>query len=136
MDGHIRAHHKNIKFKTKNDEPENVNTPSAIKQALLNTNYYDQDSEKYKSITESLVEFITVTNQPLSIVDHRATTKLFSKLDNKYKLPGRQNITDKYLKETCDKIKKVIQKELSVSEFTSVTLDGWSSVANGSYLGK
>jgi hypothetical protein len=39
------------------------------------------------------------------------------------------------LKESCEKIKNVIHKDLSKSEFVSVTLDGWSSVANDSYLG-
>ncbi len=71
MNGHLEARHKNIKFKKRTNEPENLNTPSAIKAALLNTNFYDKDSETYKSITDNLIEFIAVTNQPLSIVDEK-----------------------------------------------------------------
>jgi hypothetical protein len=105
MNGHLEARHKNIKFKKRTNEAENQNTPSAIKAALLNTNYYDKDSETYKSITDNLIEFIAVTNQPLSIVDEKPFVKLESKLNNKYKIPGRQIITEKYLKESCEKIK-------------------------------
>ena len=75
MNGHLKSRHKSIKFKTKNSEPENPNAPSVIKQALLNTNTYDKDSEKYRQITERLVEFIVVTNQPLSIVDEKPFIK-------------------------------------------------------------
>ena len=105
MNGHLEARHKNIKFKKRTNEAENLNTPSAIKAALLNTNFYDKDSETYKSITDNLIEFIAVTNQPLSIVDEKPFVKLVSKLNNKYKIPGRQIITEKYLKESCEKIK-------------------------------
>jgi len=135
MNGHLKSRHKSIKFKTKNSEPENPNAPSVIKQALLNTNTYDKDSEKYRQITERLVEFIVVTNQPLSIVDEKPFIKFLSLLDNKYKIPGRQTLSDKYLKESCEKIKKIIHKNLENVEFVSVTLDGWSSVTNQSYLG-
>ena len=68
-------------------------------------------------------------------MDEKPFIKFLSQLDNKYKIPGRQTLSDKYLKEICEKIKKIIHKNLENVEFVSVTLDGLSSVANQSYLG-
>ena len=133
MNGHLKAHHKNIQFKTKNTK--NINAPNVIKNSLLNANSYDFDTEKYKTISEHIIQFIAETNQPLSIVDEPSFIKLLSKLESKYKTPGRQTVTNKYLNETFEKIKLNIKEELSKSEFVSVTLDGWSSVANDAYLG-
>ena len=136
MNNHLSTFHKHIKFVTKNDKIlVNTETPTAIKNALLNKNAYDVDSERYKNLTDHVVNFVAETNQPLSLVDHPAFIKLLSKFDDKYKLPGRQTITTKNLKEKVDKVKSVIQKELDESEFVSITLDGWSSVASDAYLG-
>jgi hypothetical protein len=45
-------------------------------------------------------------------------------LDNKYKSPGRQTITNKYIKEAAQKTKDKIIKELEQLEFASMTVDG------------
>jgi len=136
MNTHLRTFHKDIKFLTKNDKnKENTVTPITIKNALLSKNAYDIESDKYKHITDHVVNFIAETNQPLSVVDHPAFIKLLSKLDDKYKLPGRLTITTKYLKEKVNKVKSLIKKELEESEFVSVTLDGWSSISSDAYLG-
>jgi hypothetical protein len=70
MNGHLSTFHPHIKFKYKNNKTENKETPSAIKTSLLCSSAYNVDSEKYKSITEYLVDFLVETNQPLSLVDH------------------------------------------------------------------
>ena len=58
-----------------------------------------------------------------------------SKLDNKYKLHGRQIITNKCLREKAEKMKRIIKQKLFEANFVSLTLDAWSSEANDSYLG-
>jgi hypothetical protein len=95
MNTHLRTFHKDMNDKNK----ENTVTPITIKNALLSKNAYDIESDKYKHITDHVVNFKAETNQQLSVVDHPAFIKLLSKLDDKYKLPGRLTITTKYLKE-------------------------------------
>ena len=134
MNNHLNSFHKNIKFTSKNDMKlyeDTKETPTSIKNSLLNKNAYDFDSD---SITDHVVEFLAETNQPLSLVDNLAFIKLLSKLDNKYKLPRRQTITNKTLKDKAEIIKSKIKIELDEAEFISVTLDGWSSVASDAYL--
>jgi hypothetical protein len=105
MNTHLRTFHKDIKFLTKNDKnKENTVTPITIKNALLSKNAYDIESDKYKHITDHVVNFIAETNQPLSVVDHSAFIKLLSKLDDKYKLLSRLTIITKYLKEKIYKV--------------------------------
>ena len=138
MNNHLNSFHKNIKFTSKNDiklYEDTKETPTSIKNSLLNKNAYDFDSDRFISITDHVVEFLAETNQPLSLVDNQAFIKLLSKLDNKYKLPGRQTITNKTLKDKAEIIKSKIKIELDEAEFISVTLDGWSSVASDAYLG-
>ena len=135
MNGHLKACHKNIKFLMKNNEEASICTPSTIKNALLNKNHYDFESERYKVLTESILDFLAETNQPLSIVDNPSFIKMLNKFDSKYKIPGRQTITDKYLKEKFENVKKSIESEIDEIEYLSITLDGWSSVANNPYLG-
>ena len=75
------------------------------------------------------------TNQPLSIVDNPSFIKMLNKFDSKYKIPGRQTITKKFLKEKFEKVKKSISSEIDEIVYLSITIDGWSSVANNAYLG-
>jgi len=70
MNGHLSTFNPHIKFNYKNNKTENKETPSSIKTSLLCSSAYNVDSEKYKSITEYLVDFLVETNQPLSLVDH------------------------------------------------------------------
>ena len=133
MNGHLTTFHLEVKYRNKKKATE---TPTSIKHSLLNTNAYATDSDKYRSITECVTEFLVETNQPLSLVDQQPFIKLVSKLDNRYKLPGRQTITNVWLKEKALNVKAAIEQELKEAEFASVTIDGWSSVANDAYLGK
>ena len=68
-------------------------------------------------------------------MDNPAFITLLNKFDDKYKLPGRQTITTKNLKQKADKVKSIIKNELDESAFVSVNLDGWSSVSSDAYLG-
>jgi hypothetical protein len=109
MNSHLSTFHKDIKFIRKNDKTnENMETPSSIKNALMNKNSYDAESDKFKSLTEYVVNFVTDTNQLLSIEDHPAFIKLMNKFDHKYKLPGRQTITNKNVNERAEKVKALI----------------------------
>ena len=88
-------------------------------------------------MTASVVDCLTECNLPLSLVDNPAFIKMLNKFDNKYKLPGRHTLTEKYLHEKVKQKKEVIQKEFDKEAvFVSLTLDCWSSVANNPYLGK
>ena len=86
-------------------------------------------------MTDCVVDFIAETNQPLSLVDNSSFIKMLSKFDNKYKLPCRQTVTNKYLKEKVENLIASIGEEISIAEFVSITLDCWSSVSRNPYLG-
>ena len=60
---------------------------------------------------------------------------MLNKFDSKYKLPGRKTFTNKHLKAKVEAVKKIIENEINEAEFVSITLDGWSSLANNAYLG-
>ena len=135
MNGHLRSYHKHIKFNTKN-QFQNEGAPTSIKSALLNENHYEVESIRYKTLTNHVIDFLTATNQPLSLVDNPSFIKMLNKFDNTYMLPGRQTITNKYVKTKVETVKRIIENEITEAEFVSIKLDGWSSLANNPYLGK
>jgi hypothetical protein len=133
MRSHINSKHKNIKMCIY--EVAKSQRERSIKNAYANINVYKGDSERHKNLTNAVVEFLVETNQPLSLVDNPSFIKMLNKFDNKYKLPCRQTITQKNIIEKFESVKQIVQKELDTADYVSLTLDGWSSVSNNSYLG-
>ena len=80
MNSHLSTFQKHIKFIRKNDKTnENMVMLSSIKNVLMNKNSYDAEFDKFKSLTEHVVNFVTETNQPQSIVYHPAFIKVLNK---------------------------------------------------------
>jgi hypothetical protein len=100
----------------------------------LNSNYYEIESPRYQLLTDSVLTCLTECNLPLSLVDNPVFIKMLNKFDNRYKLPGRKTLTDKYLHDKFKNRKESIQKDFEKEpKYISLTIDCWPSIANNPY---
>ncbi len=120
INNHLSTQHIQFIKKTSTINNSIIHSPSSIKSLLLNEKFYDTESEKYNILTSSVEECLTECNLPLSLVDNPAFIKMLSKFDNKYKLPRRKLLTEKYLQKAVENQKKNIQTLLeNEAEFVS-----------------
>ena len=73
--------------------------------------------------------------EPLSVVEHVGFRNLITKLEPRYELPSRKTLTEKILTDLYKRTKSKLREFLDTSSAVSITTDGWTSVANESYLG-
>ncbi|XP_077063451.1 zinc finger BED domain-containing protein 4-like [Siphateles boraxobius] len=84
-------------------------------------------SNKAKLITEKLVQFIVLDDQPLSVTENVGFRRLLEHLEPRYTLPSRHYITEKVIpqmyNEVCDVLSKLVENVSAIS----LTTDIWSS---------
>ena len=81
------------------------------------------DPVKKRKIDNSLIEYVIVENQPLSLVEKSSFRKLMYTAEPSYKCPSRRTFTskvDSFAQEISKKLKEEVLKDLSDVDFKSV----------------
>ncbi|KAL7637417.1 UNVERIFIED_CONTAM: hypothetical protein RMT77_012145 [Armadillidium vulgare] len=67
---------------------------------------------------------------PLSLVENSYWRKAFEVLHPSYKLPSRFHLTNKYLEEEYETIKRKCQEYLKLTTSVAILCDGWTNIRN------
>ena len=88
-----------------------------------------KDNSRAIKITEALTHFITLDDQPLSVVDNVGFRRLLKVLEPRYEIPSRLYITDLMLPKVYDKVKNHVRSLVHDAEAISFTTDRpiWTS---------
>ncbi|XP_076828944.1 zinc finger BED domain-containing protein 4-like [Brachyhypopomus gauderio] len=127
---HLQKHHgkEYIEFiEASNAKKKNVSHQQTLLENIQKREKLPPESNKAKLITEKIVEFVVLDDQPLSVVENVGFQRLMEHLEPRYVLPNRQFISvqavpDKY-KQVCKFISECLQSVPSLS----LTTDIWSS---------
>ena len=95
---------------------------------------YSKQDQRYKELTDSIVDFIICCQLPFAIVDNLYFIKMLNLFDKKYQVPCRQTIKNEIMKRHKSMEEK-IKEELATIQKVSITCDIWSSITMQSYLG-
>ena len=86
-----------------------------------------KDNSRAIKTTEALTHFITLDDQPLSVVDNVGFRRLLEVLEPRYEIPSRLYITDVMLPKVYDKVKNNVWYLVHDAETISFTTDIWTS---------
>ncbi len=75
-----------------------------IQNSFKNATSYETSSAKHLQLNGALLELIVLDSLPISIVNSKSFKDFVSKLDQSYKLPTRQKITNDLLLEKYVKL--------------------------------
>jgi len=88
---------------------------------------FPHGSVKAAKITESILNFIVMDGQPLSVVENKGFRLLINHLEPRYNMVKRKYLSETALPEFYQKMCKCISEELKDVKVLSFTTDIWSS---------
>lgn len=91
---------------------------------LLKINIFYQQ----EIINTHLARAIYASGCPLSLVENTYWRKAFEVLRPSYKLPSRFHLTNKYLEEEYETIKRKCQENLKLTTSVAILCDGWTNI--------
>lgn len=144
LNDHLRRWHPSIgtdtKSKTdKSKTSEKLSNPSSSSTnptstlATIFPAKISPTSQRGKSITSAISQFIVRDLRPYSIVENIGFKNLIHVLEPKYTIPSRQHFSDKMIPQIYDDVKDKLKSEVK-DKFVSLTTDGWTSRATESYI--
>lgn len=83
---------------------------------------------------EQLVKMIAKEYHALSLVEGKEFKQFVHMLNPAYQLPSRKTLTTSLIPQVFSKVSDLIRKELEGASSVSITTDGWTSLANESYI--
>ncbi|KAM4795879.1 zinc finger BED domain-containing protein 4-like [Rhinophrynus dorsalis] len=126
---------KHLRLKHQSEHAEFVKGTSGssqqqltLQQTLARREKMSKENPRAIKITEALVHFIVLDDQPLSVVENKGFQRLVNVLEPKYDMPSRRYVTDVVLPQVHDQVKKHISSILHDGiKAISFTTDIWSS---------
>ena len=94
----------------------------------------NRNSTRSIAIDKGIAEFIIKDMESLSVVDGEGFRNLLNILEPCYQLPSRPHIHNKYIIPMYHSTVEHVKTVLGNAERYSLTTDGWSSLANDSYI--
>ena len=133
--GHLQRKHKEIydAYKKRQEEKKKQRPATAsftqqnIKESAEKKQVYSHDHPRAKQITEKIMEFIALDNQPFSVVEDKGFINLIKTLEPRYEIRSRKYFTEQALPALYNKVFKHTEKLVSEAESISFTTDIWSS---------
>lgn len=107
----------------------------SMKNLFRNIIPYDKNSKKKKDLDHKLAIMIAKDFQPLSLVEDEGFCDFVKALNPRYGIISRKTLTNSVLPECYEMAKQNLKNLLEKVHAISVTIDGWTSNANESYLG-
>lgn len=96
---------------------------------------YDKNNKKKKDLDQKLAMMIARDFQPLSLVEDEEFREFIHALNPRYNIISRKSLTNSILPECYEIAKNNLKTLLRETHAVSLTIDGWTSNANESYLG-
>lgn len=112
-----------------------VSEKKSMKNLFKNIIPYDKNSKKKKNLDQKLAMMIAKDFQPLSLVEDEGFRDFVKALNPKYEIISRKILTNSVLPECYEMAKKNLKNLLEKAHAVSLTIDGWTSNANESYVG-
>lgn len=107
--------------------PTTSQTPS-VATLFEKTKKFEEDSVKARGITEKVMEFIALDDQPFSVVEDIGFRRLIQHIEPRYTLPSRRYFAETSLPAMYDRVAKHVHELMSTDRQTlSFTTDIWSS---------
>lgn len=107
--------------------PTTSQTPS-VATLFEKTKKFEEDSVKACGITEKVMEFIALDDQPFSVVEDIGFRRLIQHIEPRYTLPSRRYFAETSLPAMYDRVAKHVHELMSTDRQTlSFTTDIWSS---------
>lgn len=105
-----------------------TSTPS-VATVFEKTKKFANDSAKAHGITEKIMKFIALDDQPFSVVEDIGFRKLIQHIEPRYTLPSRRYFAETCLPEMFDRVTKHIHELIMTTDIPalSFTTDIWSS---------
>lgn len=95
----------------------------------------DKNSKKKKELDQKLAMMIAKDFQPLSLVEDDGFREFTKALNPRYEIISRKTLTNSILPKCYEIAKNNLKNLLQKAKAVSLTIDGWTSNANESYLG-
>ncbi|XP_052393278.1 zinc finger BED domain-containing protein 4-like [Carassius gibelio] len=121
---HTKEHDEFTKAKGKKKDELQQQT---LETAFQRRDKFTKDSQKATKITDKIVEFIVLDDQPLSVVENVGFRRLMEHLEPRYCLPGRKYISETALPKLYETVREHILCMLKDVHAISFTTDIWSS---------
>lgn len=121
---HTKEHDEFTKAKGKKKDELQQKT---LETAFQRQDKFPKDSQKATKITDKIVEFIVLDDQPLSVVENVGFHRLTEHLEPRYCLPGRKYISETALPKLYETVREHILCMLKDVHAISFTTDIWSS---------
>jgi hypothetical protein len=134
---HIEYKHKQIKVKDEELNEKKNDSKKSIKDAILahSNNRYAKNSDRYNSLTNSVVSYIIAEKKAFDTVEKESFIRMLANFDKNYELPTRQSLSEKIIPRKFEDAKLILKEVLKNINSLAITCDGWTSLANNSYLG-
>ncbi|KAI2666682.1 Zinc finger BED domain-containing protein 4 [Labeo rohita] len=121
---HPVEHDGYTKARTEKDEPRQ--TQQTLEASFKQREKFSQDSQRAIKITDRIIEFIVLDDQPLSVVENVGFRRLIEHLGPRYSLPGRKYISETALPKLYETVREHISCKLKDVRTISFTTDIWS----------
>ena len=125
---HLKTRHakEHDKYKSKGKRKDELQQQT-LETAFQRREKFPKDSPKATKITDKIVEFIVLDDQPLSVVENVGFRRLMEHLEPRYSLPGRKYISETALPKLYEAVREHISCMLKDAHAISFTTDIWSS---------
>lgn len=100
---------------------------SELQQTLARQEKMSRDNPRAVKITQAIIEYIALIDQPLSGVENVGFLRLLHVLEPRYDAPSCHYMTDTELPRPHESVKKHIHSLLQASSAFSFTMDIWTS---------
>ncbi|XP_023662393.2 zinc finger BED domain-containing protein 4-like [Paramormyrops kingsleyae] len=121
---HLKSQHDN---EYKEFTHASKSTQPTLQQTLVRREKMSRDNPRAVKITQAIIEYIALSDQPLSEVENVGFLRLLHVLEPRYDVPSRRYMTDTELPKLHDSVKKHIHSLLQASSAFSFTTDIWTS---------
>ncbi|XP_023694531.2 zinc finger BED domain-containing protein 4-like isoform X2 [Paramormyrops kingsleyae] len=127
---HLKNHHteEHEEFRqAKQKKDEESKKQLTLPEAYSRHEKLPNNSPKAAKITEKVLEFIVLDDQPLSVVDNVGFRRLMEYLEPRYSLPSQKYISETALPEQYSRVMTLIEEQVKDAQSMSFTADIWSS---------
>lgn len=125
---HLKKHHsrEHADFLTRGEKEEKSRQESLL-ESFKKQSKLPADNVKAKGITEKLLNFIVLDDQPLSVVENEGFRSLIEHLQPRYSLPSRRYLSETALPELYNRVSTKLADKLKGVPALSFTTDIWTS---------
>lgn len=102
-----------------------ISKDQTLHQVFASSQPYSKDSSRYTRITDSLAMFIGTNSVAIRIVETPAFKDFVAKLDPRYHLPSRREVSD-HIKTLASRLRSTVQSKFSESGKITICADIWS----------